>query len=96
MDIEVKHVSLIEICIHDGGQAPIVIADLLPYFPPLSSDTHVPVMCASEGDVLDGIPNIVPLGGISKKTPVVVFAKQVIGPRLHRGFSSRNRLASRE
>jgi len=41
-------------------------------------------------------PKFLSFRRIGEKTPVIVFAKQVIGSCRHRGFSNRNRLASRE
>src|SRR5262249_59960009 len=47
-------------------------------------------------NVFDGVPKLLPIGRISKKTPIIILAKQVIGARWRRGFRGWNRLASRE
>src|ERR1700751_3730414 len=96
MNVEVKHVSLVEIAVHERLLAPVVVSNLFPNHAGFAPHGENPVVSAlSQTDVLDGVPKILSLGGIGKETPVVVLAKQVIGTCRGRGFGCKNRLASR-
>jgi hypothetical protein len=76
MDIETQHLSLIKICIPVRSLSPIVIADLLPYFPGFPTDRHKPIIAsASKPDIFDRVPEILTFGRIRKKTPVFVLAQ---------------------
>jgi len=73
MDIDVRHVPLEEESVLDRLLAPVVIPYPLKGFPNLASDAQVPVVpMIPEADVLDGIPEILPEGGVPEKAPVLV------------------------
>src|SRR5690242_10630129 len=97
MNVEIQHVPLAEVPVHERLLAPIVVSDLFRNLASFTSHGQEPVIpVLSQTDVFDVVPKVLSLRWIGKKSPVVVLAKQVVGPRRHRGFSSRNRLAARE
>src|SRR5712691_3050419 len=97
MNVEIKHVPFVEIAVHGRLLAPVVVSDLFPNLASFATHGQEPVIPSGpQTNVFDGVPKVLPLGRINEKTPVIVLAKQVIDSCRRRGFSGRNRLASRE
>src|SRR6202008_413396 len=97
VNVEIKHVPFVEIGVHERLLAPVVVPDLFPNLANFAAHGQEPVIPTwPETNIFDGLPNLLPLSRISEKAPVIVLAKQVIDPCRRRGFSGRNRLASRE
>src|SRR5258707_2689878 len=97
MNVEIKHVAFVEIAVHERLLAPVVISDLLPNLASFATDGQEPIIpTGPQTNIFDGVPKLLPLSRISEKTPVIIFAKQVIDPCRRRGFSGGNLLASRE
>src|ERR1700739_806398 len=97
MNVEIKHVPFVEIAVHERLLAPVVVSDLFPYLASFATDGKEPIIPTwPQTNVFDGVPKLLPQGRIGKKTPVIILAKQVIDTFRRRGFSGRNRLASRE
>src|ERR1700756_453028 len=97
VNVKIKHVPLVEIAVHEGLLAPVVVSNLFPNLASFATHGQEPVIPTwSQANVFDGVPKLLPLSRISEKTPVIILAKQVIDPRRQRGFNGRNRLASRE
>src|SRR5580658_8193514 len=81
MNIETQHVSLVEIAVPVRRLSPVVIPNLLPYFSGLSADRHEPVVTPlSKPDIFERVPEILTIGSISKKTPVLVLPQQLEAP----------------
>src|ERR1700739_858746 len=79
MDIEIGHVSLIEIAIPIGRIAPVVVSYLLPDFAGFATHGHVPIIATPvERDVFDRIPKVFSEIRILQEAPVLVLAKQLI------------------
>src|SRR5882762_11586292 len=97
MNVEIKHVPFIEIGVHEGLLAPVVVSDLFPNLATFDTDGQVPVIPTwPHTNIFDGVPKLLPLSRVGQKTPVVVLAEQVVDPGRRRGFSGGNRLPSRE
>src|SRR5262249_16615462 len=79
MKIEVRHVPLVEVPIHERLLSPIVIAYLLPHVSDLATDCHVPIFSvAAQRDVFDRIPEILTKARIAQKGPVLIFPQQFV------------------
>jgi hypothetical protein len=97
MNVEIKHVPFVEIAVHERLLAPVVVSDLFPNLASFATHGQEPIIpTGPQTNIFDGVPKLLPVNRISEKTPVIILAKQVIDPWRHRGFSGRNRLASRE
>src|SRR5258706_2628406 len=97
MNVEIKHVPFIEIGVHERLLAPVVVSDLFPNLTSFAAHGQEPVIpTGPQTNIFDGVPKLLPLSRIGEKTPVIVLAEQVIDPCRRRGFSGRNRLASRK
>src|SRR5262249_28188419 len=99
VNVKIKHVSLVEIAVHERLLAPVVVSDLFPYVAGFAAHGQEPVMTLlPQRNEFDGVPRILPLGRIGKKTQVVFLAKQVIYRNRNWGvdFASRNRLSQSE
>src|SRR5260370_33850797 len=91
MNVKIKHVPFVEIGVHEGLLAPVVVSDLLPNLASFATDGQEPVIPTwPQTNIFDWVPKLLPLGQIGEKTPVIVLAKQVIDPFRHRGFSDGN------
>jgi hypothetical protein len=44
VDITVQHVPFVEIAIHIGLLAPIIVSDLLPHLASFTADSHIPIL----------------------------------------------------
>jgi hypothetical protein len=76
MNVEIKHVPLIETAVHERLSAPVVVSDLFPDVACLTADGEEPVVPArSQTYVFNRVPKILSLSRIGKKTPIVVLAK---------------------
>src|ERR1700689_2393495 len=54
MNIEAQHVSFVEVPIPVRSLSPIIVSDLLPYFPGFSTDRHEPIIATtSKPDMFD-------------------------------------------
>src|SRR5580658_3659054 len=81
MNIETQHVSLVEIAVPVRRLSPVVVPNLLPYFSGLSADRHEPVVTPlPKPDIFERVPEILTVGLISKKTPVLVLPQQLEAP----------------
>src|ERR1700722_2848572 len=97
MNVEVEHVPFVQIGVHEGLLAPIVVSDLLPHLTSFAADGQGPIVTIGpETNVFDGVPELLPLRRVRKKTPVIILAEQVVDPDRRGGFSGGNRLASQE
>src|SRR5216683_809864 len=97
MNVEIKHVPFIEIGVHERLLAPVVVSDLFPNLTSFAAHGQEPVIpTGPQTNIFDGVPKLLPLSRIGEKTPVIVLAEQVIDRCWRRGFSGRNRLASRK
>src|SRR5271170_6265077 len=97
VNVKIDHVPLVEIAVHEWLLAPVVVSDLFPNLASFATHGQEPIIpTGAQTNVFDGIPKLLPLSLVGEKTPVIVLAQQVIDPCLRRGFSGRNRLASRE
>src|ERR1700727_2008073 len=83
MQIEVGHVSLVEIPVPIGRLAPVVVSDLLPDLAGFAAHGHVPIIGAlAERNVFDGIPEVLPEASVAQKTPVLILPQQLVTPIL--------------
>jgi hypothetical protein len=74
VNIEAQHVSFVEVAIPVRSLSPIIVADLLPHFSGFSTDRDEPIISTtSNADIFDWVPEILAVGRISKKTPVLVL-----------------------
>src|SRR5246127_883654 len=97
MQIKMEHVPFIKIAIHKWLLAPVVVPDLPPNLASFASHRQEPIIpTRAQTNVFDGVPELLPLGRIGKKAPIVVHPKQLINPCGGRGFGRRNRLALQE
>src|ERR1700722_18239969 len=68
VSVKRKHVSFVKIPVHVGLLSPIVVADLLPDFSSLTSESEIPIVRAvSQRDVLDRIPEVLPESPIAQE-----------------------------
>ena len=78
MNVEVKHVSFIEIAVHVRLLAPVVVADLFPNLASLAADGHEPIVTPlRSGMYLIGSQKSWRLR-IREKTPVFVLPQQLV------------------
>src|SRR4029077_17721270 len=85
MNVEIKHVPLVEIAVHEWVLAPVVVSDLFPNLASFATHGQEPVIpTGPQTNVFDGVPKLLPLGRISEETPVIILAKQVIAAVLFR------------
>src|SRR5580704_5263631 len=97
MNVEIKHVPLFEISAHERLLTPVVVSDLFPNLARLATDGQEPVITAwPQTNIFERVPKLLPLRRVCQKTPVVVFAEQVVNAGRRRGFSGGNGLPSRE
>jgi hypothetical protein len=97
MNVDMKHVAFVEIAVHEGLLAPVVVPDLFPNLAGFATHGQEPIIpTGPQTNIFDGVPKLPALSRISEKTPVIVLTKQVIDPRGRRRFSGGKRLASRE
>src|ERR1700743_1314674 len=79
MQIEIGHVSLVEIPVPIRRLAPVVVSDLLPDLAGFAPHGHVPVICAlAERDIFDGVPEVLPKASVAQKTPVLILPQQLV------------------
>src|ERR1700756_1613920 len=96
VNVKVKHVTFVEVAVHERLLAPVVVANLFPNFASFAAHGEEPdIPSGAQRNVFDGIPKLLSFRVIGKETPVVVFAKQVIGWCRRRGLSSGSRLGLR-
>src|SRR6266446_888714 len=97
LNVEIKHVPFVEIGVHERLLAPVVVSDLFPNLASFAPHGQEPIISIGpQTNIFDGVPKLLPLSRVCEKTPVIVLAEQVIDPCRRRGFSGRNRLASRK
>ena len=73
MQIGIEHVSLIQIPVHDGRLAPVVVPDLFPDLTPFAAKGHEPILFPlPQRNVLDWVQEVVAQTLILKKGPVFV------------------------
>src|ERR1700756_1253031 len=97
VNVKVKHVTFVEVAVHERLLAPVVVANLFPNFASFAAHGEEPdIPSGAQRNVFDGIPKILSFRVIGKETPVVVFAKQVIGWCRWWRFIGRSRLGLRE
>src|SRR6201987_2439339 len=83
MQVEIGHVSLVEVSVHVGLLAPVVVSDLLPDLAGFAADGHVPIIGAlAERDIFDGVPEVLPEAFVAQKTPVLILPQQLVTPIL--------------
>src|ERR1700753_2536913 len=83
MQIEIGHVSLVEVPVTIGRLAPVVVSDLLPDLAGFTAHGHVPIIGAlAERDVFDGVPEVLPKASVAQKTPVLILPQQLVTPIL--------------
>jgi hypothetical protein len=76
MNIEIEHVPLIEIGIPKRLLSPIVVSNLFPDLTGFAANGHEPIVAPlPEADIFERVPEILTVGRISKKTPVLVLAQ---------------------
>ena len=74
MNVKTEHVSFVEVRVPVRRLSPIIISDLFPYFPGFSADRNEPIISPfAESYIFDRVPEIMTLGRISEKTPVLVL-----------------------
>src|SRR5215470_5660241 len=74
VNVKIEHVPFVEIAIHEGLLAPVVISDLFPNLAGFAADGEEPGSSTwSQTDVFDSVPKFLTLGRIGKKAPVFVF-----------------------
>src|ERR1700756_537362 len=97
VNVKIKHVTFVEVAVHERLLAPVVVSNLFPNLASFAAHGEEPVIPpGSQRNVFDGIPKLLSFRVIGKETPVVIFAKQVIGWCRRRGLSGRSRLGLRE
>src|SRR5580698_5884241 len=83
MQIEIGHVSLVEIPVPIGRLAPVVVSNLLPDLAGFAAHGHVPIIGAlAERDVFEGVPEVLPEASVAQKTPVLILPQQLVTPIL--------------
>src|SRR5713226_6884850 len=79
-------IPFIEVPVHVGLLAPVIVSDLLPDFPGFAADRQEPVLgIAATWNVFNGIPEILALGRVRENTPSLVSAEQLIDAVLLQG-----------
>ncbi len=74
VNVEIEHVSFIEVSVHVGLLSPAVVSDLLPDLSGFSSNRHEPVIdSAAKPDVFDRVPKFLTQGRVPQETPIFVF-----------------------
>ncbi len=79
MPVRVQDVPLKEKCVHIRLFSPVIVCDLLENLADFAPETDVAGLAAKR-DVFDRIPEIAAQRSVGKKTPIVVFAQQIVGP----------------
>src|ERR1700743_1251391 len=93
MQIEIGHVSLVEVPIPIRRLAPVVVSDLLPDFAGFAAHGHVPVIGAlAQRDVLDRVPEVLPEAPVAQETPVLILPQQLVTPILDYRWGRYHRL----
>src|ERR1700740_3173775 len=83
MQIEIGHVSLVEVAVPIRRLAPVVVSVLLPYLAGFAAHGHVPVIGAlAQRDVFDGVPEVLSEASVAQKTPVLILPQQLVTPIL--------------
>jgi hypothetical protein len=73
VEVDVQHVPLEEESVLERLLAPVVVSNPFPVLTGLTANAEVPVVTmVPEGDVLNGIPEILTEGGVPEKAPVLV------------------------
>src|SRR5580698_5775926 len=84
VDITVQHVPFVEIAIHKGLLAPIIVSDLFPHLASFTAHCYVPILSVlAKWNVLDRVPEVLSESLIPKKAPVLVIPQQAIDPVLN-------------
>src|SRR5580658_3747240 len=94
MPVRVQHVSFEVKRIGIRLFSPIIIADLLQDLASPAADAAVPAV-ASQGNVLQRIPEVPPERWVPQKAPVFVFAQKSVGANRFRGTGGLVRLRLR-
>jgi hypothetical protein len=76
--VKMEHVPLIEIGVPKRVLSPIVVSNLLPDFARLTANGEEPIVTPlSKADIFERVPEILTLGRIRKKTPVLVLSQHL-------------------
>src|SRR5580704_14268156 len=83
MRVHTQHIALKKEAIPEWLLSPVVVAGLLPHFSRLSAERQIPIGgVATQRDVFNGVPEVLPEVFVAQKTPVLILAKQLVTPIL--------------
>src|ERR1700746_3171679 len=75
MNVEIKHVPLVEIAVHERLLAPVVVSDLFPNLASFAAHGQEPVIpTGPQTNIFDGVPKLLPQSRVREKTPVIILA----------------------
>src|ERR1700722_8364908 len=70
--VDAQHITLKKEVIPEWLLPPVVVACLLPHFSRFSTERQIPIGgIATQRDVFDGVPEVLPEASIAQKTPVL-------------------------
>src|SRR5580658_6128101 len=96
VNVEMNHVSFIEVTIPEWRLTPVIISDLFPDFAGFAANREVPIVRAvAQRDVFDRVPEVLLEGRISQETPVLILAQQPVTAIRNRGGCCLIRLGMR-
>src|SRR6266704_5467996 len=79
LKVGIGHVSLIQIPVHDGRLAPVVVPNLFPDIACFATECYEPILvCLPQRNVLDRVPEVAAQILIAKKAPVFVRSKKLV------------------
>ena len=76
--IRMEHVPFQEKRVHVRLLAPVVIANVFKRFSDLAANRQIRFPARSQGNELDGVPNVPAQGYVLQKTPILVFPQKAI------------------
>src|SRR5260370_33609135 len=79
--VDSQHVALEKKAIPEWLLSPVVVAGLLPDFSRFSTERQKPIVgIATQRDVFDGVPEVLPEASVAQKTPVLILPQQLVTP----------------